>query len=243
VWVLLLGKDARYLVKVEDSDIHTKDGIIRIEDIKNKKFGSKVRTHLGKEFVIVKPNWIDFFEKAKRLQQVILPKDFSLILSKVGIERGWKVIDIGLGSGWLTIFLAKHIYPGKVYAYEKDERAIEISKKNFELFGIKNVIIRKKDATLGLKEKNVDLITIDIQDVKKVIKYAYSSLKEGGWLVIYSPHVNQVIEVREELKNYKFTQIETVENLVREWQYTLTLRPKTKGILHTVFLTFARKIE
>ena len=243
MWVLLLGKDSKYLVKVENKDIHTKDGIIKIEEIKNKKFGSKVRTHLGKEFVLVKPNWIDFFEKAKRLQQVILPKDFVLILSKIGIERGWKVIDVGLGSGWLTIFLAKQVHPGKVYVYEKDGRAIETSKKNFELFEIRNVVIRKKDATLGLKEKNVDLITIDIKEAKKVVKHAYSSLKKGGWLVIYSPHINQVLEVREELKNYNFTQVETLENLVREWQYTLTLRPKTKGILHTGFLTFARKLE
>ena len=240
---MLLGKDSKYLVKVGKQDIHTKDGILKIEEIKNKKFGSKVKTHLGKEFVLVKPTWMDFFEKAKRLQQVILPKDFCLILSRVGIERGWKVVDVGLGSGWLTIFLAKQVYPGKVYAYEKDERAIETSKHNFKLFGIKNVVLRKRDATLGIKEKEVDLITIDIKHASKVIKHAYSSLKKGGWLMVYSPHINQVIEVREAIKNYGFIQVETVENLVREWQYTLTLRPKTKGILHTGFLTFARKLE
>jgi tRNA A58 N-methylase Trm61 len=44
------------------------------------------------------------------------------------------------------------------------------------------------------------------------------------------------------VKNY-FENVKIVENIVREWQYEKTLRPKTKGLIHTGFITIARKIR
>ena len=241
--VLLLAKDESYIIEVSDLDFNAQSGIIKAKDLLNKKFGEKVRTHLGKEFILVKPNIKDFFEKyAKRLQQVILPKDASLILTYTGIGPGNNVIDVGTGSGWIAILLAYYVQPGKVYTYEKDERAIKIAKINIKNSGLKNIVLKRKDATKGLDEKNVDLVTIDMKDAKKVVKHAYKALKIGGWLAIYSPYIEQVIEVRKEIEKRNFSNIVTVENIVREWQMELTLRPKNVGLMHTGFLTFARRI-
>ena len=71
---------------------------------------------------------------------------------------------------------------------------------------------------------------------------SYKSLKIGGWLAVYSPYIEQVKKVREEMKNFGLSQIKTVENIVREWQVSKFTRPKTLGIMHTGFLTFARKL-
>jgi tRNA A58 N-methylase Trm61 len=60
-------------------------------------------------------------------------------------------------------------------------------------------------------------------------------------LVVYSPTVDHLMGIVKELKKYDFIDVRTVENIVREWKVDYTVRPKTMGIMHTGFLTFARK--
>lgn len=239
---LLLAEDISYFVR-EVKDLHTKDGIIEKSELSSKKIGEKIKTHLGKTFYIVRPYLTDFLKHAKRLQQVILPKDASLILAYTGVGPGCDVIDVGTGSGWLAISLAYYVKPGKVYTYEIDERAIKIATQNIKDSGLRNIVLKKKDARKKLDERNVDLVTIDVKDVKKVIRHAYRALKVGGWLAVFSPHVEQVIEVRRKIQEFGFSYVSTVENIVREWQMELTLRPKNVGLMHTGFLTFARKVR
>ncbi len=107
---------------------------------------------------------------------------------------------------------------------------------------MKNILVKNKDILKGFSEKNLDLITLDMKDCEKVIPEAYKKLKKGGWLVVYSPHVEQVIDVMNEMKRSGFEDVKCVENTVREWQsnYGYT-RPKTQGIMHTGWLTFGKK--
>ncbi|MEM5772861.1 MAG: tRNA (adenine-N1)-methyltransferase [Candidatus Aenigmatarchaeota archaeon] len=242
--ILLLSKDSSYLVEARKGKLQTKDGIFDLNEILKKKFGDKIKTHLKKEFKIVKPSLTDILEKrAKRGPQIIMPKDAALILAYTGISPGSFVVDIGTGSGFLAIFLANYIKPGKVVSYEKDRKMIKIARGNVKLFGLSDFIkIKNKDATSGISEKKVDLVTVDIQNPENVVKYAYKALKEGGWLVVYSPTIEEVIKVSKEIRKLNFSYIKTVENIVREWQTERTTRPKTMGIMHTGFITFARKV-
>jgi len=185
-----------------------------------------------------------FKKKLKRGPQIITPKDASLILAYTGIEPGSKAVDAGAGSGFLAIFLATYIKPGRVYTYENDERFIRIVKENIKVSGLSKFIrLRKTDVTKGIKEKKVDLVTLDLKDAKKVIKHARKALKVGGWLVVYSPTIEHLVGSIKEIKRGKFSEIKTVENIVREWKVDRTTRPKTMGLMHTGFLTFARKIN
>ncbi len=183
-------------------------------------------------------------KKLKRGPQIITPKDASLILAYTGIEPGSKIVDAGTGSGFLVIFLATYTRPGKVYTYEKDERFIKIAKENIKASGLSKFIrLREMDITKGIKEKKVDLVTLDLKDAKKVIKHAYNALKRGGWLVVYSPTVEHLIESVKEIRKKGFGEIKTVESIIREWKTEYTTRPKTMGIMHTGFLTFAKKVR
>lgn len=184
---------------------------------------------------------IDFLRKAKRGPQVILRKDFGIIVAETGCNQNWKVVDAGTGSGFLTLLLGN--LGCKVYTYEKEERFYKIAKKNIKNSGLKNIKIKNSDITKGIKEKNLDMITLDMKTPEKVIKHAYKSLKSGGWLVIYSMHIEQIQRVWKELKKYDFENPKILENIQRGWQIegrTFT-RPKTHMLAHTGFLTFARK--
>ncbi len=131
----------------------------------------------------------------------------------------------------------------QVYSYEKEERFYNIAKNNLKKYGLKNVKIKNADITKGIKEKNVNLITLDMKNPEKVIKNAFKNLKSGGWVAIYSMHIEEVKKVFKELKRYAFTDLKIVENLQREWQSIKQFtRPKTYMLAHTGFLTFARKM-
>jgi len=236
---LLLSKDFKILVKDRNKKISTHFGII---ELKNLKEGKKIKSHLGKEFFVVKANILDLIERMKRGPQVILPKDVALIIAYTGLMPDWKVLDVGAGSAFSSIFLANYLIKGKVITYEKDDRFYKIAKENIELSGLKNIEIVKKDFLKGIKEKDFDLVLLDLEEADKAIKIAYKSLKVGGYLVVYSPTVNHLLKVCKEIKKFEFTDMKIMENIVREWQFEKTLRPKTKGIMHTGFITIARKI-
>ena len=76
---------------------------------------------------------------------------------------------------------------------------------------------------------------------EKVVKMSFDALKTDGWLVVYSPYIEQVISVREEIEKLNFKEIKTVENIVREWRVGRHTLPEVSGLMHTGWLTFARK--
>ncbi|MEM7825592.1 MAG: tRNA (adenine-N1)-methyltransferase [Candidatus Aenigmatarchaeota archaeon] len=240
--VLLLSKESSYLVNVKKKKFHTKDGIFLLEELFKKKFGDRIKTHLGKEFIIAKPSILDILEKIERLPQIIMPKDLGLILGYTGTGQGSLVVDAGTGSGFLSLFLANYVYPGKVVTYENNKKFTRVAKKNIKFSGLKNIRLKQKDITKGIDERNVDLITLDLKDAEKVVEHAYKALKAGGWLVVYSPYIEEVSSVVKKMEEKGFCNIKTVENIVREWQVEKYTRPKTIGIMHTGWLTFGRKV-
>jgi tRNA (adenine57-N1/adenine58-N1)-methyltransferase catalytic subunit len=183
-----------------------------------------------------------FNPKLKRGPQIITPKDCSLILAYSNIAPGSKVVDAGTGSGFLAIFLGTYLRPGKVYTYENDDRSISVAKENIKTSGLEGVVVLKKaDVTKGIKEKGVDLVTLDLKDASKALAHAHKALKPGGIVSVYSPNVEHLLGSIKALKKAGFLDIKTVENIVREWKADFTTRPETMGLMHTGFITFARK--
>ncbi|MCD6403525.1 MAG: tRNA (adenine-N1)-methyltransferase [Candidatus Aenigmarchaeota archaeon] len=243
-FVLLLAENEKYLVKVGNKKLNTNSGYINLKNLVGKKYGEKVTTHIGKKFVIVEPCLIDFMKKKlKRIPQIVSPKDASLILAYTGIRQNSVVLDAGSGSGFLAIFLAYYLPDGRIITYEKRKEYVEVVERNVKTLGLNNIEVRNRDIIEdGFDEKDIDLITLDMKDAEKVVKHAYKSLKHGGWLVIYSPYIEQVLKVKKEIQKRNFTDVKVVESIVREWKVEKYTRPSTLGIMHTGFLTFARKV-
>ena len=112
----------------------------------------------------------------------------AITISKARLEDGFTVIDIGSGSGSITIEAALIVgKEGKVYAIDKDENAIELTKANVKRFNLSNVEIIHDAAQNILDDlPRADAIFIGGTggDTYKIIKHAYDKLKNGRRLVI-----------------------------------------------------------
>ncbi len=180
------------------------------------------------------------YRKLKRGPQVILPKDIGIIISYSGIDKNSICIDAGTGSGWLALSLAricKH-----VYSYDVREDFISIAERNRAFLGLDNVTLKNKDVSKKVDETGADLFTLDLPDSEKALRNAKKALKDGGCVVGYLPHMEQVKKFSTTLSKLGFADIYTVEVIVRDMLVREEgIRPTTKGIWHTAYLTFARK--
>ncbi|MBI2671162.1 methyltransferase domain-containing protein [Candidatus Woesearchaeota archaeon] len=222
----------------QEKDMHTQYGYIKEAILKKSKNG-KIKTHLGKELIVMDALFLDNLEKIKRGPAIILPKDIGLILTLTSIDKNSIVLDAGTGCGVLASFLGR--FCKKVYSYERNPEFFKLAKENLKNLNIKNVILKNNDVYESIDEKNIELIVLDLPEPWKALNNVKKALKSSRYLVCYLPTINQVAELLENSKDFMHER--TLELIYREWQTDITkLRPKSQIIGHTGFLVFLRKI-
>ncbi len=243
--LLYLNSKRSYLVKVaKGKSFHTHKGYIEFDHLVGRKFGVRLRSSLGVEFVALKPAVRDYIFKAQRKTQILYPKDVALIGIFGGISSGSRVVEAGTGAGALTTALAFYVKPtGRVYSYEVRPEFQEIALKNLRRAGVeKHVELKNRDITLGIDEKNVDAVILDLATPWLVIPHAYSALKGSGAVVSFSPTIDQVVRTVEALDESRFVDIGTFECLMRRIQAIRgRTRPETLMTGHSGYVTYARK--
>ncbi len=240
--VLLFGK--RSYIAEAGKEFHCQYGKTDLKKLLDRNYGAKIKTHLGEEFVALKPTLVDLLKKARRGPQVILPRDAAQILAVSGAGKDSVVVDAGSGSGFLAIFLANFVK--KVFTYESRKEFFSIAKHNIRFCGMRNIEIKNRDASKGFAEKNADLVTLDMEEPGKAIANAHKTLKSGGWLAVYSPTIEHVSAACVQIRKSGFTEPRVLETAQREWRVNLIdnksrSRPRSGGIF-TGFLVFARKV-
>ncbi len=180
------------------------------------------------------------YRRLKRGPQVILPKDIGLIVAYTGIGKNSVCVDAGTGSGWLAVSLARICR--RVVSYDVRDDFLKIANRNKELEGLDNLELVNRDITKGISERDLDLVTLDMADSEKALKHVYKALKPEGFVAGYLPHMEQVKKFVAALEKRKFRNIFTIEAIVRDMLVRKEgMRPSTKGVWHTAYLTFAQK--
>ena len=244
--VLLFLDDRRsYLVKVEKGrELHTHKGFLHLEELIGRRYGTRVKSSLNVEFVALKPTIRDYVFKMARRTQIIYPKDIALIIMYGNIQPGSRVAEAGTGTGALTTALAHYVKPsGRVYSYEIREEFIQTAARNLEKAGVAEYVeLKNMDVTLGIEEKDLDAVVLDMATPWLVVSHAQAALKGSGILVSFSPTIDQVVKTTEALEENGFVDVETVECLMRKMQAIRgKTRPETLMTGHTGYTTHARK--
>lgn len=243
--LLYLSQRKTYMVKVEAGKaFHTHKGYVKFDDFIGKEYGTTVLSNLGTQFTILKPLLRDYIMKSARQTQINYPKDIALMVMFSNIGSGSRVVEAGTGTGALTTAIAHYVRPdGRVYSYEIREEFQKTAEKNLKRAGLTDCVeLKNKDIVIGIDEKEVDAVILDLAIPWLIVPHASSALKPCGTIVSFSPTIDQVVQTVEALKENAFVDIETIECLMRGMQTDRgKTRPHTMMTGHTGYITYARK--
>lgn len=127
-------------------------------------------------------------ELFERTEEVPITKEDirAIAISKLRLKEGYSAIDVGCGSGSITVELCLQT-KGKIYAIDFDKKAVELTKKNLQKFGVKaeEVILGKaQDILPKLLEVDAIMVGGTWGDTRQVVELAVDRLKKGGRIVI-----------------------------------------------------------
>lgn len=173
----------------------------------------------------------DWLDRNERVQE----EEPDVALDALGLKAGSTVADVGAGSGYMTIRMAKRVGPaGKVYANDIQPQMLSLLRQRLEREKIANV-----DLVLGtyddprLPANAIDLILLvdvyhEFSEPQAMLRRMRESLKPGGRLVLLEyrkedpsipirpDHKMSVAEAKTEVEAEGFTLTNVDERLPRQ---------------------------
>ncbi len=247
--VVIKSYNKKYLTVIKNGDSFiTNDGKISYNDIKS--IPTTVKSSTGEEFVIYFPTYKEFVLLMRRGPQIIYPKDIGSIIVDGNVKNNSNVLEIGTGSGALTLFLILILgKEGTLYSLDSDNKNQYRSKKTINRYLStfnKNYeynleFIHDELKNFRITDIDIDTIITDVPEPWEFFKKNNIN-KDLSW-VSYLPSISQVEKLTNVLKENKFKNIEIKENLERYWIIRDNiLRPKNEMVGHTGFIVSGRFI-
>lgn len=156
-----------------------------------------------------------------------------LTLAKARIEFDSVVVDVGAGTGSITVEAALLAPKGKVFAIERKSEAVELIKRNVENFSVSNVEIICADAPKGLDNlPELDAVIIGGSGghLDKILDILGAKLKIGGRVVVNAITIQTAANGLEYFRahgwNYDAIQVQITRlKKVRAYDMNQTLNP------------------
>lgn len=230
----------------------THRGELKHDDIIGKAEGSVIRNHNGVEYLALRPLMTDFVMSMPRGANIIYPKDSALIVTMGDIFPGARVIEAGVGSGGLSMYLLRAIgNTGRLDSFERRAEFAEIANANVvSQFGYdpENWQIHIGDLQDELPKVcatgEADRVVLDMLAPWECVEQTAAALIPGGLIIGYVATVTQLSRFTEALRDSgHFAEPEAYETLFRGWHLQgLAVRPEHRMIGHTGFLVTARRL-
>ena len=244
--LLLTGGGKRHLLRLQPGyHFHSHLGRIRHDDLLQLPYGTTVFSHLGHALLLLEPSLADRITRIKRSTQIIYPKDAAMIVQRLSLRAGSRVIEAGTGSGGLTIALAWAIAPsGRVFTYEIRDDHFKIARNNLEKVGLLPYVEMHLGSILdGFHQTDADALVLDVRTPWIFLEHAQAALRPGGFFAALVPTTNQVSELLTAMESASFADIEVEEILVRKYKPVPDrLRPDDSMVGHTGFIISARPV-
>ncbi len=190
----------RYLTSLQNLHPEMKDYRIETTSILEQDWGENWKrffkpVQVGSRF-IVKPPWSKIRLRRGQIPIEITPGmafgTGTHATTKLCIRslenrlkrKGLSILDVGTGSGILSIVAAK-LGADEVWGFDIDGVAVAIARENVEKNGVSN-IVRIRKGSMGVISKKFDVVVanIDFKSLKRMRRPLLRRLKDQGFLIL-----------------------------------------------------------
>ncbi|WP_461436425.1 precorrin-6Y C5,15-methyltransferase (decarboxylating) subunit CbiT [Methanosphaera sp.] len=130
----------------------------------------------------------DEFIKTEKVPGPTKEEIRALVISKTSLTDEDVVIDVGCGTGGLTLEFAKRAR--KVYSIDMNPEAIQTTRCNLEKFGLQNKVELIENEALAALDEIEDFTKLMIGgsngNIENIIETGYLKLPVGGKIIITS---------------------------------------------------------
>eukprot|EP01080_Neovahlkampfia_damariscottae_P009575 gene9575-1778_t len=198
--------------------------------------------------------------------QILYEVDISMIKTYLNLKPGSRVVESGTGSGSLSMHLIQTIKPnGHLFTFEfHKERHLEAN-VDFGVHKLTDYVTGTHRDVMndgfvlenGNIVEEIDAVFLDLPKPWDCIQHVNKVLKKNGYFCGFSPCIEQVQQTCLKLKEFKYTDVKTIECLSRDYFYksydqeslsgettkVKYMKPKEEMAGHTGYLTFAKKTQ
>ncbi|MET1042884.1 MAG: tRNA (adenine-N1)-methyltransferase [Microbacteriaceae bacterium] len=231
---------------------HTHRGMVSHDDLIGVPDGSVIQASNGDQYLALRPLLNDFVMSMPRGAAIVYPKDAAQIVAFADIFPGATVVEAGVGSGALSLWLLRAIGPeGRLHSFERRDEFADVARGNVASFlgaDPANWSVTVGDLAEALPGEvepgTVDRVVLDMLAPWECLPAVADALAPGGLVVCYVATVTQLSRVAEAIRGTGlFTNPDPFETLVRGWHVEgLAVRPDHRMIGHTGFLVTARRL-
>jgi tRNA (adenine57-N1/adenine58-N1)-methyltransferase len=236
----------------EDGELHTHHGVLPHTALIGQPDGSVVANSGGHEYLALRPLLRDFVMSMPRGAAIVYPKDAAQILAEADVFPGAVVVEAGVGSGALSLWLLRAMGPeGRLISFERRAEFAEVARANVETFA--GAVPENWDVVVGdlveslpqqVAAASVDRVVLDMLAPWECIDVVADALTPGGVVLCYVATATQLSRVAEYIRGTGlFTEPDANETMVRGWHVEgLAVRPDHRMVAHTGFLLWARRL-
>ena len=231
---------------------HSHRGVLQHEVLIGLPDGSVVENSQGVAYLALRPLLTDFVMSMPRGAAIIYPKDAAQILAQADIFPGARVIEAGVGSGALSMWLLRALGErGHLFSFERRDEFAQIAEGNVAAY----VGSRPENWTITLGDLQdalpqvvptgtADRAVLDMLAPWECLDAGAEALTPGGVLLVYVATATQLSRVAEAIRyTESFTEPVSTETMVRGWNVDgLSVRPDHRMVAHTGFLLTARRL-
>ncbi|BDV30519.1 tRNA (adenine-N1)-methyltransferase [Microbacterium terricola] len=236
----------------EDGEMHTHHGVLKHTELIGRPDGSVVANSGGHEYLALRPLLRDFVMSMPRGAAIVYPKDAAHIVSQADIFPGAVVVEAGVGSGALSLWLLRATgQAGRLVSFERRADFADVARANVETYlgGVPEnweVVVGDLAADLPttVAPASVDRVVLDMLAPWECIDVVADALTPGGVVLCYVATATQLSRVAEYIRaTGLFTDPEASETMVRGWHVEgLAVRPDHRMVAHTGFLIWTRRL-
>jgi cobalt-precorrin-6B (C15)-methyltransferase len=148
----------------------------------------------------------------------------AIAISKLRLKEGFAAIDIGCGSGSITVEICLQTNGNNVYAIDFNEKAINLTKKNLSKFGVKalTVLARAEDVLPTLPKVDAIMIGGSWGNIYQILTLAVDRLVNGGRIVIDTILIETMYKALDALRHSRLSGIDITQATLAKGQQVST---------------------